>query len=276
MLVRFPLKFALLAWTTSALALALPPKPTKTLATSARRLFVAPQRRPAAAAGGDAGATAAAVAAAATSADGAATALVGVRGGGGLKGAFAAYDAQMVKRPIITKMWTSFIIGAFGDMLSQLLSKTTGGGVDAYRMVPYGLSQLLYFGPVMHFWFQAVDGFGKLPVLAGSSSVVKTLAMTAFDQTVGATLVISGFFMFFTVWSAVLAGTFFSTGLPALLATGAAKVGADLWPTLVANWKLWPAANFLNFKFVPLDYRVLFTNIVAIIWNIYLSAMVRS
>ena len=128
----------------------------------------------------------------------------------------------------------------------------------------------------MHFWFQAVDGFGKLPVLAGSSSVVKTLAMTAFDQTVGATLVISGFFMFFTVWSAVLAGTFFSTGLPALLATGAAKVGADLWPTLVANWKLWPAANFLNFKFVPLDYRVLFTNIVAIIWNIYLSAMVRS
>ena len=65
-----------------------------------------------------------------------------MREGGGLKG-FAAYDAQMVKRPIITKMWTSFIIGAFEDMLSQLLSKTTGGGVDAYRMVTYGLSQLL-------------------------------------------------------------------------------------------------------------------------------------
>ena len=145
----------------------------------------------------------------------------------------------MGQRPIITKMWTSFIIGAFGDMLSQLLSKTTGGGVDAYRMVTYGLSQLLYFGPVMHFWFQAVDGFGKLPVLAGSSSVVKTLAMTAFDQTVGATLVISGFFMFFTVWSAVLAGTFFSTSLPALLATGAAKVGADLWRRR-GELKLWP------------------------------------
>ena len=250
----------------STSALALPPKPSA-IAKSARRLFSAPlQPR---------GATATAAAATAPSdpalqglLDGT---LLRVRGGETL---FEKYDNQMTKRPILTKMWTSFFIGAFGDVLSQVLGKTSG--VDAYRVVTYGLSQLLYFGPVMHYWFQIVDAFGKLPVFDDKPQNVKTLAMTLFDQTIGAVLVVSGFFVFFTCWSAVLDGTFLSTGLPKLLSLGFAKVAADLWPTLIANWKLWPPANFINFRFVPLNYRVLFTNMVAVIWNIYLSAMVRS
>ena len=34
--------------------------------------------------------------------------------------------------------------------------------------------------------------------------------------------------------------------------------------TLVANWRLWPAANVINFALVPPPLRVLFANIVSL------------
>jgi protein Mpv17 len=44
---------------------------------------------------------------------------------------------------------------------------------------------------------------------------------------------------------------------------------------MLANWKIWPAANALSFAVVPLQYRVLFSNMVALVWNIYLSGAIR-
>ena len=37
------------------------------------------------------------------------------------------------------------------------------------------------------------------------------------------------------------------------------------------NWKIWIPAQVLNFGFVPLQYQVLFANVVALVWNTYLS-----
>ena len=45
----------------------------------------------------------------------------------------------------------------------------------------------------------------------------------------------------------------------------------NVWAAMLVNWKLWPAANFINFKFVPPQLQVLFANFVALIWNFYLS-----
>lgn len=41
--------------------------------------------------------------------------------------------------------------------------------------------------------------------------------------------------------------------------------------TLFTNWKLWIPGNFVNFRFVPPQFQVLFANAVALIWNTYLS-----
>lgn len=46
---------------------------------------------------------------------------------------------------------------------------------------------------------------------------------------------------------------------------------ADYADTLVANWKLWVPAMFVNFKFVPTKYQVLYSNAVGFFWNIFLS-----
>lgn len=39
---------------------------------------------------------------------------------------------------------------------------------------------------------------------------------------------------------------------------GVAKVKAELGPTLVTNYKVWPAFQILNFQFVPVKLQVLY------------------
>ncbi|EGG14870.1 pmp22 family protein [Cavenderia fasciculata] len=51
------------------------------------------------------------------------------------------------------------------------------------------------------------------------------------------------------------------------------KLYLDLWPTLLASWKVWPIAQFINFSFVPAQLRVLFGNFVGFMWSIYLTIL---
>jgi protein Mpv17 len=40
---------------------------------------------------------------------------------------------------------------------------------------------------------------------------------------------------------------------------------------MIANWQLWIPFQFLNFRFVPQNYQVLASNVVALAWNVILS-----
>jgi hypothetical protein len=42
---------------------------------------------------------------------------------------------------------------------------------------------------------------------------------------------------------------------------------------IVANWFLWIPAMTINFSMIPLKFQVLFGNVVALVWNVYLSYM---
>ena len=50
-----------------------------------------------------------------------------------------------------------------------------------------------------------------------------------------------------------------------------ATIQARLWPTLLANFAVWPIAHLYCFSCVPGEYRILFNNVVAIGWSAYLS-----
>lgn len=51
------------------------------------------------------------------------------------------------------------------------------------------------------------------------------------------------------------------------------KFSFAYWPTLLANYKLWPFVQFVNFYIIPLQFRVPFVNLVALGWNAYLSVL---
>ena len=44
-------------------------------------------------------------------------------------------------------------------------------------------------------------------------------------------------------------------------------------PALLANWKIWPALQMLNFSIMPLRFRVPFSATCGIAWTLYLSLL---
>ena len=42
------------------------------------------------------------------------------------------------------------------------------------------------------------------------------------------------------------------------------KLKSSYWTALEKNWMLWPAVQAINFKFVPLEHRVLVVNVISL------------
>ncbi|KAI0762617.1 hypothetical protein C8Q74DRAFT_1207785 [Fomes fomentarius] len=48
----------------------------------------------------------------------------------------------------------------------------------------------------------------------------------------------------------------------------------DLYkPVLLANWQVWPVAQLINFRYMPLPYRVPFQSTCGLFWTLYLSLL---
>ena len=51
------------------------------------------------------------------------------------------------------------------------------------------------------------------------------------------------------------------------------KLRSDWAGTVIAIWSLWIPAQYINFKYIPIQFQVLFSNSVGFIWNLYLSSV---
>jgi len=49
------------------------------------------------------------------------------------------------------------------------------------------------------------------------------------------------------------------------------KLKSTYTMALTKNWMVWPWVQLTNFKFTPLEHRVLVVNVVSLGWNCYLS-----
>ncbi|KAJ4942313.1 hypothetical protein JOQ06_012179 [Pogonophryne albipinna] len=51
------------------------------------------------------------------------------------------------------------------------------------------------------------------------------------------------------------------------------KMRGSYWTALKMNWKVWTPFQFVNINFVPVEFRVLFANMVALFWYAYLASV---
>lgn len=120
------------------------------------------------------------------------------------------------------------------------------------RFMAYGF----LMAPVQFLWFRQLTKW--FPVTS-KSGTVPALKRVACDQVMFAPFGLCAFFTFMTV------------------AEGGGKDDVvrkfkDVYfPTLKANYILWPAVQIINFRLMPLQFQIPFVSTIGIAWTAYLS-----
>ncbi|KAG3118303.1 hypothetical protein PI124_g1373 [Phytophthora idaei] len=170
-----------------------------------------------------------------------------------------AYASLLVTHPLSTKIVTGGAIAGMGDVGCQhvLEVEDDDARFDIKRTAIFTFLGGFLISPVLHVWYGFLGS--RLPGVS-TTAVAKRLAL---DQL--------GFAPTFlpVILSSVLALEGHAEDIPN-------KLRADWWPLTKANWVVWVPAQILNFRFVPGSMQVLFSNVVGLLWNAYLSYVSHS
>ncbi|XP_067839877.1 protein Mpv17 [Heptranchias perlo] len=173
-----------------------------------------------------------------------------------MAGPWRAYQRLLSKHPWKVQILTSGALIGFSDIISQQLIEQQGlANHNIMRTVKMTTVGLIYVAPVLGVWYRGLD---RLVVGQSKTAAFKKMLL---DQ--------------FALAPCFLACFFSVTGLLRGLSREEiwAKIQKDYKNALITNYYIWPAAQMLNFYFIPLAHRLAVVQIVALMWNTYLSWM---
>ncbi|KAF2201619.1 hypothetical protein GQ43DRAFT_486845 [Delitschia confertaspora ATCC 74209] len=164
---------------------------------------------------------------------------------------FRWYQAKLRSSPLLTQSATTAVLFATGDVLAQQGVERVGVEKHDYiRTARMGLYGGAVFGPVVTTWYK------QLQKISLSTTNRTILARVACDQ---------------LIFTPIHMGVFLSTMSVLEGSSAREKLSKAYQPALVNNWLLWPWVQLVNFRWVPLEHRVLLVNFVSLGWNCYLS-----
>lgn len=174
--------------------------------------------------------------------------------------AWQRYLRQLHESPLATKATTSAVIAALADVLAQRLSNSKLP-VNWRRAAILGLYGLLWIGPSNHYWHSWLER----NVAWGTQSISwRAIKKVCVDQLTYGPLnnILMIFFIAKIVegrsWNATRTRLYYS------------------YPSVqLKGWSLWPAAQWLNHRFIPLNLRVLWSNGVALVWQCFMIMKAR-
>lgn len=177
----------------------------------------------------------------------------------GIRRVWDSYTLLLETHPISTKIVTGGTIAGLGDIGCQLLLEAEDGSakLDVKRTAIFTFLGGVVISPILHVWYRFLSS--TLPGVS-TTAIAKRLAL---DQLGFAPTFLPIFL------SLVLTLEGHAEDIPD-------KIRADWWPITKTNWIVWVPAQIFNFRFVPGKMQVLFSNVMGLFWNAYLSYMSHS
>ncbi|KAI3929097.1 hypothetical protein MKW92_051876 [Papaver armeniacum] len=182
------------------------------------------------------------------------------------------YQNCLAVHPVKTQIISSGFLWGTGDIAAQAVThhyslkkrhlnhdSTEAFKINWKRVGTTGLFGLAFVGPVGHFWYQGLDRFIKQGLKLPPKSARAVAAKVVVDGVIFGPL---DLFVFFTYMG-------FSTGKS--VEQVKEDVKRDFLPALVLEGGVWPILQVANFRFVPVQYQLLYVNTFCLIDSAFLS-----
>ena len=172
----------------------------------------------------------------------------------------SGYLAVLEKYPMRVQMVQTGLLCGAGDVISQTLienrdDNNTQNAVDLVRSAKFAAIGTFFIAPAIRWWYLRLEGMFGTGVTAGT-----TLKKVATDQICAAP----------TLSFCIINLVGLSQGKTTYEALKL-KLQSEYVDVVINGWKLWPAAQIVNFAFVPFLLRPLYVSVVALFWNTYLA-----
>lgn len=174
--------------------------------------------------------------------------------------AWGMYKDMLYTSPILTKSLTSSGMMTVSDAICQKIMMKKDDPLeppkklDWSRMLQVAITGLTWSGPVQHWWFGTLDKMVNI-----SDPYLRLFVKLFFDAIIFSPLTIFGYF----TWRSVLEGSGIKGAKD--------KLSTRFTSTVIGAWKFWPFVNVINFSLVPLQFRVLYSNVLSLFWTGYLT-----
>ncbi|KAK0403125.1 hypothetical protein QR680_016729 [Steinernema hermaphroditum] len=164
-----------------------------------------------------------------------------------------AYQRLMSRHPFPTQVLSAGLLAATGDAVCQLFVQRNPK-YNFARTARFFCATVFVIAPLQTRWFRLLEHR-----VTARRPKISPLKRVLVDQTFGAPFFNTTFL--FTL--ALLENR--------SLRSATHSVQHQIGPVLLANYKLWPFVQLLNFYVVPLQYRIVLLQFVGIFWNAYIS-----
>lgn len=162
--------------------------------------------------------------------------------------------------PYLAEYSRAGAIMAAGDVLAQtVVEKKEFKDIDYIRTVKYGSLGFLFVGPVLKYWFALLDR----SISIKQNRLQRTVKKMLVDQSVMAPAL-----------------NLSITGLVGIINNERSekikeRIKVQYPDIMKNNYMLWPAVQMVNFSIVPLKYQVIFVQLIAVVWNCFVSQLLN-
>lgn len=179
--------------------------------------------------------------------------------------AWDAYKNLLKAHPLVTKSATAAVLAGVSDAITQRVEPLNEGELrkhDFVRTAHIVMTGFVWSGPSAHYWYQSLERIVQRLNFAIQGNPVKALfTRSILDAILFSPSTVAGYLTVRTI----LEGKGWK-GVVDKLRVAWAKI-------VLSAWKFWPAVNVFSFWFLPVEYRVLYANIMSLLWTGYLSFM---